>query len=72
MAVIKWIAFNGNSATAYDSLNVASETDGGTGDYTFNFTNNFSAAKRIPGQSVDLESSGYPGSYIADDSTVLI
>ena len=31
-----WIAFNGNSATAYDRLNVASETDGGTGDYTFN------------------------------------
>ena len=67
-----WIAFNGNSATAYDSLNVASETDGGTGDYTFNFTNNFSAAKAYSsGQSVDLESSGYPGSYIADDSTVL-
>ena len=67
-----WIAFNGNTATVHDSLNVASETDNGTGDYTFNFTNNFNAAKTYTSaQSVQLSSSSYPGSYIAGASVVL-
>ena len=29
-------AFDGGAASMFDSLNVASETDNGTGDYTFN------------------------------------
>ena len=36
-----WVNFNGNSTIATrDSLNNASLTDNGTGDYTVNFTNN--------------------------------
>ena len=36
-----WVNFNGNSTIATrDSLNTASLTDNGTGDYTVNFTNN--------------------------------
>jgi hypothetical protein len=67
-----WIAFDGSAATAHDSLNVASETDNGTGDYTFNFTSNFNAAKAYTsGQSVQLVSSSYMGSFIAGASVVL-
>ena len=67
-----WIAFSGNTATAYDSLNVTSELDNGPGDHTFSFTNNFNAAKAYTSaQSVQLQSSSYPGSYIAGESVVL-
>jgi len=38
-----WVNFNGTGTiAARDSLNVASLTDGGTGDYSANFTNNMS------------------------------
>lgn len=67
-----WMAFNGVAATAYDSFNVSSITDVGTGDYLFSFTNNFNAAKAYTsGQSVTLSDSSYPGSYIAGSSLVL-
>ena len=39
-----WINFNGNVFATRDSLNVSSLIDNGTGDYTINFTNSFSAA----------------------------
>ena len=41
-----WIALNGSGTpTAFDSLNVGSITDVGTGNYRFNFGSNFSVAK---------------------------
>lgn len=40
-----WVNFNGTGAIAInDSFNVASLTDNGTGDYTINFTTNFTDA----------------------------
>ena len=39
-----WIAMNGSGTpTAIDSFNVGSITDVGTGNYKYNFSNNFSA-----------------------------
>lgn len=39
-----WVNFNGTGTiAARDSVNVASLTDNGTGDYTSNFTSSFSA-----------------------------
>ena len=41
-----WISHSGyNTPTAEDSFNHASLTDVGTGNYKYNFTNNFRAAK---------------------------
>jgi hypothetical protein len=40
-----WVNFNGTGTiAARDSLNLSSLTDNGTGNYTINFTNAFSAA----------------------------
>ena len=40
-----WVNFNGTGTIASrDSLNVSGLTDNGTGDYTINFSNAFSAA----------------------------
>ena len=41
-----WIAMNGSGTpAAIDSFNVGSITDVGTGNYKFNFSNNFNTAK---------------------------
>jgi hypothetical protein len=41
-----WIAMNGSGTpAAVDSFNVGSITDVGTGNYKFNFSNNFNTAK---------------------------
>ena len=57
-------AFDGGAASMFDSLNVTSETDTGPGDYTFNFTNNFSGANVYASpMSVALTDSAKPGSY---------
>lgn len=41
-----WIAMNGSGTPAvFDSFNVGSITDVGTGNYKFNFSNNFNTAK---------------------------
>ena len=43
-----WVNFNGTGAiAARDSVNVASLTDNGTGDYTVNYSNSFSAAEYV-------------------------
>ena len=40
-----WVNFNGTGTiAARDSLNLSSLSDGGTGDYTVNFSSSFSAA----------------------------
>ena len=39
-----WARFDMSSATLNDSLNIGSLTDNGTGDFTFNFTNNMASA----------------------------
>ena len=39
-----WVNFNGTGTVAIrDSVNVGSVTDNGTGDYTINYSNNFSS-----------------------------
>lgn len=43
-----WVNFNGTGTiAARDSVNVASLTDNGTGDYTVNYSNSFSAAEHV-------------------------
>ena len=39
-----WARFNMSSASIDDSLNLGSLTDNGSGDFTFNFTNNMASA----------------------------
>jgi hypothetical protein len=39
-----WARFDMSSASIDDSLNLGSLTDNGTGDFTFNFTNNMASA----------------------------
>ena len=39
-----WARFDMSSASINDSLNLGSLTDNGTGDFTFNFTNNMASA----------------------------
>ena len=66
-------AFDGGAASMFDSLNVASETDNGPGDYTFNFTNNFNANNEYASpMSVGLADSGKPGSYTNGQVTTSI
>jgi hypothetical protein len=42
-----WIHYNGSSATIAESVNVASATDNGTGDYTANYTNDMSSSTYV-------------------------
>ena len=54
-----WVNFNGIGTVAIrDSFNVASITDNGTGDYTENYSNSFSA--------VDYSASGGAGQTTGD------
>ena len=59
-----WIAYDGINNSIFASLNVGSVTDNGTGNYTYNFSNNFNAAEEYSSaMSVVLQSSPYMGSY---------
>ena len=52
-----WVNFNGTGAiAARDSVNVASLTDNGTGDYTINFSNNLSSTDYCFVGSAEYES----------------
>ena len=59
-----WIAYDGINNSIFASLNVGSVTDNGTGNYTYNFSNNFNAAEEYSSaMSVVLQSSPSMGSY---------
>jgi len=65
-----WVNFNGTGTVAIrDSLNVASITDNGTGDYTANFTDALTDADYVAVASArQLTASGYLG-VVTDVST---
>ena len=59
-----WVAYDGINNSIFSSLNVASVSDNATGNYTYNFSNNFDAAEAYSSaMSVVLESSPSMGSY---------
>jgi len=59
-----WIAHSGYSTpTAEDSFNHASLTDVGTGNYKYNFTNNFRAAKSYTNNGGMAHDSDQLGTY---------
>ena len=64
-----WVNFNGTGTVAVrDSVNVASLTDNGTGDYMVNIANNFAAADYSVGGYV-VHGSGSGVHTICGDST---
>jgi len=66
-----WVSYDGVSNTLFDSLNIGSVTDVATGQYRYNFSNNFNAQEEYSSSmSVVLQSSPYMGSY-TDDSDQL-
>ena len=59
-----WISFDGINLVTFASFNVSSVTDNGSGDYTYNFSNNFNATEEYScAMSACLQSSAYMGSY---------
>ncbi len=67
-----WVNFNGTGTiAARDSLNLASLSDNGQGDYTLNFNNAFSAATYMVSGSASGNADstrGYTGFMAADHS----
>lgn len=64
-----WIAFDGGAATVFASFNISSTADNGTGDYTYNYSNNFNATEEYSSaMSVSLASSANPGSYVVNNT----
>jgi len=65
-----WANINGTGTiAARDSLNVSSLTDGGTGDYTYNFTNNMGNNDFTTTTSAFRDNDGYTGIYFDDQTT---
>ena len=63
-----WISYDGINNSVFASLNVGSVTDVATGQYRYNFSNNFSAQEEYSNaMSVVLQSSANPGSYTDDE-----
>ena len=63
-----WINFNGSGTpTARDSYNISSITDNGTGNYTLNFSTNFSGATY--GFSLSCGGGSSANSYLAHQSS---
>ena len=67
-----WVSYDGiNNNSVFDSLNIASVTDVATGQYRYNFSNNFNAQEAYSSaMSVGLQSSPSMGSY-TDNNTQL-
>ena len=54
-----WVMFNGSGSVAtYNSFNIASLTDNGTGNYTHAFTNNMDSADNYSGTSNTQDNGG--------------
>jgi len=63
-----WVSYDGINNSVFDSLNIASVTDVATGQYRYNFSNNFNAQEEYSSaMSVVLQSSPYMGSYTDND-----
>ena len=56
-----------SSAGRNDSLNIASGTDNGTGDYSYGLTNNFGGTAYVP-SNLSLNASCYPSTCTATDA----
>ena len=64
-----WISYEGIANSVFDSLNVGSVTDVSTGQYRYNFSNNFNVAESYSSaMSVVTQSSPYMGSYTLHDN----
>ena len=60
----QFLSFHATNNVTNISLNVASVTDNGTGDFTPSYTNNFNASEPVVQLSADLASSANPGKYV--------
>tara|TARA_R100001460_G_scaffold3938_1_gene11462 strand:+ start:561 stop:962 length:402 start_codon:yes stop_codon:yes gene_type:complete len=66
-----WISYEGIANSIFDSLNVGSVTDVSTGQYRYNFSNNFNVAESYSSaMSVVTQSSPYMGSYTLHDNAL--
>lgn len=64
-----WVSYDGINNSVFNSFNIGSVTDAATGQYVYNFINNFNAQEEYSSaMSVVLQSSPSMGSYTDNDN----